>query len=530
MNQIEKGRFWGVSAAIVILAAGIFSGFYEHFPKPGWVDAGMYTGYIVNPKLYTSYPLVAHNYQGSRLGFLVPLAVFARLFGDSCGREVFAYALYIASALSLTLIAFFALGRSWLSIVFSSLVIASPLLASSVTYGGADGPAAAFTLVAIALFAMATRLESRAGRGLLALSSGLVAGLAISSHVFSALGLGAALGYFVFVSISEPRVRVLFAYFIVGFAGCLGGLTILGYKIGLDRFYLLFSFPWINQSFRGSGYSFEQPKDEWISQFQLWLPLYATAALALCLIVYRRLTGSRLLLSELYGIFILIATSSFFIGFDNLGGGNLLATPAYLNLVFPAVFFGLVLAYSGNKLLGSEQKRLAVASRIAVLGLLLMNLSVQFASPHIRSLLSEAVDTRDLYQSQIAFVREIEREQLMNPKIRFVYLAADPESRDERIYSDYFGGARRSFDYIDSIASLFLWDRSTAARIVGDIGNFQMHIDRADRTSLVILARNRAELLRIQAALKSATGGEIEEPVCRLAGSYPWCFAELLPG
>jgi hypothetical protein len=527
IEQFCRKWFWGINFLIALVALFLFFVFYEHFPRPGWVDAGMYSGYVFNQDLYKSYPLVAHNYQGSRLGFLFPLRLITGLFGDYVGREIFSYALYLFCALSLTVIAEFAMGRSLFAAMFSVLFMVSPLLISSITYGGADGPAATFALVSIALFAKSIKLSCNSGSVLLGLSSGLFAALSISSHIFAVLPLGVAFCYFCFLCKSERRILVLLGYMFLGFSGCLSGLAFLGYKLGLDRFFLLYSLPWIDHSFSGSGYSFEQPKEEWLNLFKLWIPLYAVAVCALLLIFFRRVLGIRPSLGEFYGVCALIVIFSFFFAFDNLLGGNLMGTPAYLNIVFPCVFFGLVFAFSGNKITYARNNWFEASSIIVVLGLLLINIFVQFESQHIQSLLaSNSLDSHDLYQSQIEFVREIKQKKLMNPQIKFVYVAADQNSRDVRIYSDYFGGKRRGFDYIDSISSLFLWDRSIAARIIGDFDKISIDMNQHDHAKLVVLARNMDEILRIGKSLKTAIGGQIGEPVCRSSESYPWCFVE----
>ena len=522
-----RKRFWELNCLIILLSLLLFFIFYEHFPRPGWVDAGMYSGYVLNQDLYKSYPLVAHNYQGSRLGFLFPLGMITGLFGDYFGREIFSYALYLSCALSLMVIAEYAMGRSLFAAMFSALFMVSPLLISSITYGGADGPAATFALVSIALFAISTKLSCNSGSILLGLSSGLFAALSISSHIFAVLPLGVAFGYFCVLCKSERRILFLLGYMIIGFAGCLSGLAFLGYKLGLDRFFLFYSFPWIDHSFSGSGYSFEQPKEEWLNLFKLWIPLYAVAACALLLIVFRQVLGIRPSLGEFYGAGALIVIFSFFFAFDKLRGGNLMGTPAYLNIVFPSIFLGLVLAFSGKKIPHARHDWLGVGVLIAVCGLLFSNIAIQVGSAHIQSLLtSNATDSSELYRSQIEFVRQVKNGKLMNPQIKFVYIAADPDSRDVRIYSDYYGGKRRSFDYIDSISSLFLWDRSTAARIIGVSESFPADMITKDGAKLVILARSQEEMLRIAEKLNAAIGGEIGEPVCRLLGNYPWCLVE----
>jgi hypothetical protein len=52
---------------LLTLALLAFFGLYEVFPKPGWVNSGVYTGYAINQDLYKTYGFDSGNYQGSRI-------------------------------------------------------------------------------------------------------------------------------------------------------------------------------------------------------------------------------------------------------------------------------------------------------------------------------------------------------------------------------------------------------------------------------------------------------------------------------
>ena len=109
----------------------------------------MYLGYAINPEIYKVYPFLAHNYQGSRLGYILPQIFILRIFGETNGREIYVLILYLAYFFSvMTLIGFFIkknVERALLSVLF----IFNPVFISSIFYGYVDGPVTVQLLVAI---------------------------------------------------------------------------------------------------------------------------------------------------------------------------------------------------------------------------------------------------------------------------------------------------------------------------------------------------------------------------------------------
>ena len=219
--------------------------------------------------------LGAHSYQGSRLGYILPLQLFSHLFGDIYGRAIYALSSYFAYLCSVTvLIQIFVKGQVE-RVLLTILFVFNPVFISSIFYGGADGPAAVQLLVAIALIACAAQSASSFNRNLFSFFAGLFLSLSISSHIFVALPA---------LLIVPILLHFLGAARLSKFI-ILGGLittsicAFFGFKLGLSKFYLFYSLPWAAKSLSGSGQFFIQPRTYWFGNAVVWLPVILTIIL-----------------------------------------------------------------------------------------------------------------------------------------------------------------------------------------------------------------------------------------------------------
>ena len=88
-------------------------------------------------------------------------------------------------------------------------------------------------------------------------------------------------------------------------------------------------------------------------------------------------------------------------------------------------------------------------------------------------------------------------------------------------------GSRRYFDYLDSLAGLFLWDRSIALRLEPNIDLKKVSLKSQENIPIVFLGRNKAEVQRLVTSLSGFLGGSTAGAYqCFSDNDYPWCFIE----
>lgn len=519
-----KIKFWicGLLFAVVFLF-----GILEFFPRPGWVDPSIYSGYVVVNDLYKHYPLTDNSYQGSRLGYVFPLKFFSYYFGDVNGKFLYVLTLYFFYVFSV-----FILLKNWVKKDFEKFLLGvffifNPLIFSSISYGGADGPAAMQLMFATALFVCGEKYINPVGKFFLNFFAGVFLSLSISAHIFSIVP-AIFIGFFLCTLYGK---NVKFASLIVGGVVTIFLLTIVGFKFGLDRFYFLYSFPWARNSLNGSGTGFVQPLNSWWKNSIFWMPIF-------CAFLYYLFNLKKFKSYFKNKPFVFFACVVNLIGplvllsfYDLYIGGSLISTLGYFNIVFPSFLVGMVFLtslYTNDSTPKAEISLFkAYGVRIFLSGLIFLNLLINFSSEHLKSIFSfNSINSRDLYVSQISFKDRVVSSDVEVGALRFVYKSIEPTNgSDPRIYKDFFLGAPRYFDYLDSLTALFLWDRSTALRMEPGTNVSLVNLNKNDGASVVFLGRNRSEIEQLADLFPySLFGYTAEEYQCFEENDYPWCF------
>ena len=515
---------------LLVLALLCFFGLYEIYPRPGWVDSGMYLGYAINPEIYKVYPFAAHNYQGSRLGYILPQYFILRIFGETNGREIYVLILYLAYFFSvMTLIGFFIkknVERTLLSVLF----IFNPVFISSIFYGYADGPAAVQLLAAISFLVCASKSISPFIRNGFYFFSGFLLILSISSHIFALIPALLIVPAFLYLlKVTKPTVTIIF-----------GGLSAMficnyyGYQFGLDRFYFLYSLPFAKIAlFSGIGRIFADPFTVQVKNFLLWLPVILS--ILFFFILNRNLSTLQgkqfpLLVVSLLN---LIGPVVIFTLFDVFTGGNTLVTPFRFSIVYPSFLVGLVLMFSLDIETTGKNDVINISktyqTRTALVFLVCVSLILTFSASYTRSLFSwNSVKSIDLYRSEVSFMERFRSYGINARKNQIIYTAIGPVGEgDPRVHKHYYGGSRQYFDYMDSLTSLFLWDRSTAARLKPNTDFKKVSLKLNKDIPIIILGRSKAEVrklvIQLSRFLIRYTAGPYE---CFDDNSYPWCFIE----
>jgi len=519
------------NAALLIVALLCFFGLYEIYPQPGWVDASMYFGYAINPEIYKAYPFALHNYQGSRLGYILPQFFILRIIGETNGREIYVLILYLAYFFSVITLTGFFIKKNVERTLLSVLFIFNPGFISSIFYGGADGPAAVQLLVAISFLICASKSISPFIRNGFYFFSGFLLILSISSHIFVLIPALLIVPAFLYLlKVTKPTVAIIF-----GGLSAMFICTYYGYQFGLDRFYFLYSLPFVKFSLFSTVFrnAYDVPFAYWVKDSLAWLPVILS--ILFFFILNRNLSTLQgkqfpLLVVSLLN---LIGPIIFFTLYDVFIGGNMLVTPSYFNIAYPCFLVGLVLMFSlaiettgGNDVINISK---TYQTRTALVFLVCGSLILTFSANHTRGLFPwNSVKSIDLHRSEILFMERFRSYGINARKNQIIYTASEPVSeRDPRVYKLTFRGSRQYYDYMDSLTGLFLWDRSTAARLKPNTDFKKVNLKLNKDIPIIVLGRSKAEVRKLVIPLSRFliryTAGPYE---CFDDNSYPWCFIE----
>lgn len=518
------------TAVIFIVAMLSFCGFYEVYVRPGWVDSGMYIGYAINPVIYKTFAFAAHNYQGSRLGYILPMQLMVTLFGNESGRIVYVCALYVIYLFSIFSITKFFIKETIEKVLLNIFFVFNPCFVSGIFYGGADGPAAVQLVLAISLLLFATRISALFRRNLILFISGFFLVLSISSHIFSVVTAVLIIPILVYL-----YGRKNFAVWLtLGGSFCMFICNYFGYQLGLDQFYLLYSLPWAKVSmFGGVGAKLAEPFFVNVEKFFVWYPLLFAIAFFVLINrsrIFRKNNFTTYMAGSLVMMVGPIVTFTFY---DFATGGNTLVTPAYFNIIYPSFIVGLTLMVSLTGEAAKEESlsrilRYRNRTRGALISLVAVSLVVACTSEHLKSVFTyNNVRSHDLYCAEVSFVERMTSLGLDTNKFKLVFKAVGPEAEQSvRVYKDYHKGKKRYQDYLDSLAALFLWDRSIALRLThnADLSKSILHTTKND-VPFVFLGRDKKEVQELIGTFQKFLDGYVSDNYeCFSNEAYPWCF------
>jgi hypothetical protein len=288
----EVPRAWFADWAVWALLAGgvafLFSGFFQLFPIPGYVDAGMYQGYGLNfENLVRRYGFRYNSYHGSRLPYVLVLYLSHRLASPELGQYLQVIFFHLLTAASLLAVGYRGFGRGP-ALLGAAFLLFNPLFLSALTFGGADGAAVAYVaLTAAFLFSSSGLAGGRAAM----LAAGAGCALACAAHplAFPAL-VGLLAGHLLAAG------RGGWGLWTIGglAAGGLLALAVLGAigtTLGLKFFFLEYSFRMTRMMADGFGTFYFKPTSEWLfSNYRVLVPVVLGAS-ALALLLARPAPG-----------------------------------------------------------------------------------------------------------------------------------------------------------------------------------------------------------------------------------------------
>lgn len=570
-----KIRFLSAERIILFLPTILALIFYflpnnlEFYPRVGWVDAGMYTGYINNDNLVKDYGFVSHNYQGSRLGYIVPAKIFSTFFDAVSGRYLFVFFYYFA-----TLIALISLIRNFskkldIQALFITAIICNPLLISGISYGGADGPAACYMIISAAFLFNST--HTRKTKFFLALA-GMFAALSFSTHVLSLVSLGFIItGYFISQKENIQRKIIPIA---LGFSATIICLSLIGHYLGFERNYLMYSFGFGVQSVKGMGGNFARPLHDFLSYSLIYLPPFTLMCIGIVFSMRNTALANRLKNWNLLASVILSAGPlSFFILYDKLLKGAISQYFSYYELLYPCFILSFLFLLI-DKNLDISQKVIVLINTVLFLLFVfaIYNLDIRYSlllaasaatliflltnqnSTYVKRIWTCSIfvliisqqliyanhgsvkpflhsagnaNTEDLYRSELKFMSTINKLPRAYGLPLFIYESSKSENGlyEGQFYSTYFRGNKNIYTYLDSLTALYLWDRSILSTNPHS-PNFKVEVEQSDHSrQIVILGRNNNELNDIYNRVK------LENPAiqtitkeCYQSNYYPWCI------
>lgn len=508
-------------AALALLALIFFFVFYEKFPRQGWVDAGIYTGYGLNPHLYKLYPFSDNAYQGSRLGYLLPFIGCVHLLGEVSGRYVFVtllYCLYVAATLLLAYI--FDDKKKPTSLILIAPILLAPQVISDITYGGSGGVGMVFQLCAIAAVSMSKFDGAGKWMNYCAAVAGACWAVAISAHIFAIYPIFVFLLYIWGAS----GLRFNWRPALLGFLLIILLFQGIGSSLGAHRLYLSYSFPWMKHSLRGSGADFVAHSASLFDRVYLWLPYIGYSILAIMLVAWCAWKKKRVPVSPLAASLGLLCIPLSFVFFDYVIGGNILSVSTYQALVMPAMVFFAIYSWHfavAQQLTGVVYKTLLALGFLAMLAVPLTQLTHPSLEPSFKV---NHANSEQFYESQVRFLKSTEEYHLDARHVGFVFQAVGSGAGKSNVYVDSYAGNERRFDYIDSLAALFLWDKSIYARlnpldstvIRGDIDQVQQ---------IIVLGRSRSEVLGLSGKYCRNEMRDLPvKPVCGGVTEFSWCW------
>lgn len=257
-----------------------FSGAYELFPPPGWVDPMIYIGYSLNP--HQQIQNLGTYYYSQRIPFIAVGHFFHAVFSPAYAhlgqgvlfQSVAIFSLYTIGKRACSRIAGIA-SAWWLA--------TNPLWIASIASGYVDGPAIAMSLCAIALF-LASKNQSQANsRTAFNFLSGSAIATVLALHPLPALFACIALLIILlmvqtaysskFRTIVTCSVGVFFAILL---------MAVYSQSIGGPFFFLLSDHHPINNALAGRALLFSRSLETWMPQaFRLAMPFVLLASFVL---------------------------------------------------------------------------------------------------------------------------------------------------------------------------------------------------------------------------------------------------------
>lgn len=239
-----------------------FSGAYELFPRPGWVDPMIYVGYFLDPT--TQIRNLGAYYFSQRIPSIFLGSLFYEIFTPAYAHIALSILFQLIALISIYSIARRIFGP-FAAILSGWWLGANPLWIASVSNGYIDGPAIALSISAIAVLLLGNNGYWRYREALLNLTAGFLCACVLALHPIPALLTGVA--FFVAVMTMQSTKAFLFHRIISIFIGgllALLSMAIYSRSIGGPFIFLFHDAHPIRNAFAGNAIPFSRPLEKWL--------------------------------------------------------------------------------------------------------------------------------------------------------------------------------------------------------------------------------------------------------------------------
>lgn len=537
-NEFKLRKIILQQLIIFVVAAIGYIIFYEHYPRPGWADAAIYSSYAISIDAYRyvdgfSAALNGATYQHSRLGYIVPLRLLSDYFGPIGGRFIFNATLFFLYCIAIIKFATAIVRNSKNRALVLILLLFNPGIIISIVSGGADGPSAVFSTISLVTLYFA--IKNRDGFNFL--QAGIWFGLAVAAHLFSLAPYFIATIPFIFLlasgnlfstahlCLSEWTIEFksffkFFSLFFLGLTSILLLLNAVGNQLGLQKFFLSYSIGRAQNSLQGSGEKFSQPIYFLIHNATPWIGMALFLFIAL-IFIFKTSQKSE----DKYSVAKLKAASLsfllpllFVLIFDFLVGGSLIASPHYFSAFFPCFIIGVVFLFSSFDSIKFSQIRFSTL----LIAIFLNLISPLFPYNNSAIFTINGIDSKSLLISQVEF-KEVTLQLVENKIFNVVYSKAQVSSPEA--YVDYFEGKKRSFDYMDTFAYTFPWVGDKMHRVdLSEVRKFNFDLKR-DVPTLVLSASSDELDYMLFLMRNSFSERFVKARKCGGQDAYKWCVA-----
>ena len=494
-----------------------FSGAYELFPRPGWVDPMIYVGHFLDPA--SQIQNLGAYYFSQRVPYIILGSLFYAVFSPT----------YAHIALSLffqllALISTYAIGRKFFgplaSVVSGWWLGVNPLWIASVTNGYIDGPAIALSLTAISLLLLGCDQSRRPAELLLELAAGFLLACVLALHPVPALLTGVA---FLTTLLTTPSAGInLIGRSISIIGGALLSLLLMAIystSIGAAFLFLIHDVHPIKNAFAGNVIPYVRPLEDWLSKtFRISLPFLVLALFLPLMASPPNLAkaGERQLaligLSTLFASFIVIAiwdlvirgmmAQSWFYASYTLIGLNLMMTVAIGTLLLgrkqgierdilmlTAMGISIIAALCFHEQIAKAADDFGTASvwvailftsaavitlainrlsRQAIVGIVLLSSMIGIVNTDTRFTFTQHNTTRFrvFFELALDIRMAVDKAGLTGRRVvlwvdRKDFKTADLASNEHANYYFFAGGKTIPLNTFDSLAALWLWDKGT---------------------------------------------------------------------
>jgi len=327
----RSGWLAEIALLFVVPALFLYSGLFQRYPLPGWVDPGIYLGYQLDlPSLVQRYGFGATTYHGARLSWVLPGYWIHNIFPAAIAREVIVGLMFFVSTGSAWLA-----GRGWGGRLGGQLAAASiaynPLFLSAIAFGAIDGATLTYLLAAAAFLFAPHEGELSLNR---LFGFGVMVSLATIAHP-GAVPMAGAMALAYVLKGQVPLRKLLRQAMEVAAGGVLAFASVAAIAVlyGYPLWFPGVSAAMAQRSMSGFGSKYRVPVTDWLfSSYRLLIPVLLLFALVVAL--RQAVPGRRRVF--LAALLMLGASAAPFVGFDYIIGGSTLQTRAYTNLLLPA--------------------------------------------------------------------------------------------------------------------------------------------------------------------------------------------------